>query len=138
MSEYKQVETTQTEQGREGRITTFKITQLIWLLLAFLEAVICFRFIFKLIGVNAANPFASFIYGLTNIFVAPFASLTGAPAAQGMVFEFSTIIAMIVYGLVGWGIERIVYVSFYRPRGAITASQTTVTDHTGTQPPDSV
>lgn len=138
MSEYKQVETTQTEQGREGRITTFKITQLIWLLLAFLEAVIGLRFIFKLIGVNAANPFASFIYGLTNIFVAPFASLTGAPAAQGMVFEFSTIIAMIVYGLVGWGIERIVYVSFYRPRGAITASQTTVTDHTGTQPPDSV
>lgn len=138
MSEYKQVETTQTEQGREGRITTFKITQLIWLLLAFLEAVIGLRFIFKLIGVNAANPFASFIYGLTNIFVAPFASLTGAPAAQGMVFEFSTIIAMIVYGLVGWGIERIVYVSFYRPRGAVTASQTTVTDHTGTQPPDSV
>lgn len=138
MSEYKQVQTTQTEQGREGRITTFKVTQLIWLLLAILEAMIGLRFIFKLIGVNSANPFALFIYGFTNIFVAPFASLVGAPAAQGMVFEFSTIIAMIVYGLVGWGIERIVYVSFYRPRGAVTASQTTISDNTGSQPPSAV
>jgi len=138
VSEYKQVQSTQTEQGREGRITTFKVTQLIWLLLAILEAVIGLRFIFKLIGVNSANPFASFLYGLTNFFVAPFASLTGAPAANGMVFEFSTLIAMIIYALVGWGIERIVYVIFYRPRGAVTASQTTVSDHTGTRPPDSV
>ena len=129
MTDYKEVSTTQHEAGREGRIATFKATQLIWLLLGILEMVLALRFIFKLIGVNAANAFASFIYGLTNLFVAPFASLTGTPAAGGMVFEFSTLIAMIVYALVGWVLERLVYVIFYRPRGPVSVKQTVVDQH---------
>jgi hypothetical protein len=76
------------------------------------------RVVFKLVGVNAANSFATLLYNVTNIFVAPFASLTGAPAAGNSVFEFSSIIAMIVYLLIAWALERIVYVLFYRPRGS--------------------
>jgi uncharacterized protein YggT (Ycf19 family) len=129
MTDYKEVSTTEHESGHEGRVATFKATQLIWLLLGILEAVLALRFVFKLIGVNAANPFASFLYGLTNFFVAPFASLTGAPAAGGMVFEFSTLIAMLVYALVAWAIERLVYVIFYRPRGPVSVRQTTVDQH---------
>ena len=129
MTDYKEVSTTQHEAGREGRIATFKATQLIWLLLGILEMVLALRFIFKLIGVNAANAFASFIYGLTNLFVAPFASLTGTPAAGGMVFEFSTLIAMVVYALAGWAIERLIFVIFYRPRGSVSVRQTTVDQH---------
>jgi hypothetical protein len=130
MTQYKEVRTSQHEVGQEQRLASFKATQLIWWLVGLLEAVLALRFIFKLIGVNAGNPFASFLFGLTNFFVAPFASLTGAPAVGGMVFEFSTLLAMIIYGLVGWGIERLVYVLFYRPRGPVSTSQTTVTDHT--------
>lgn len=129
MTDYKEVSTSQHESGQEGRATTFKVTQLIWLLLGILEVFLALRFIFKLIGVNEANTFATFIYGLTGLFVAPFASLTGAPAAGGMVFEFSTLIAMIIYALVGWALERIVYVAFYRPRGAVSVRQTTVAEH---------
>jgi len=129
MTDYREVSTTQHEAGREGRIATFKATQLIWLLLGILEMVLALRFIFKLIGVNAANAFASFIYGLTNLFVAPFASLTGAPSAGGMVFEFSTLIAMVVYALVAWAVERLVYVIFYRPRGPVSVKQTVVDQH---------
>lgn len=129
MTEFKEVSTTQHESGQAGRVATFKVTQLIWLLLAILEAVLALRFFFKLIGVNAANPFANFLYNLTGFFVAPFASLTGAPSAGAMVFEFSTFIAMIVYALVGWGLERLVYVLFYKPRGAMSTRQTTVADH---------
>ena len=129
MTDYKEVSTTQHETGHEARVTTFKATQLIWLLLGILEAVLALRFVFKLIGVNAANTFASFLYGLTDFFVAPFASLTGAPAAGNMVFEFSTLIAMAVYALVAWAIERLVYVFFYRPRGPVSVKQTTVDQH---------
>jgi hypothetical protein len=130
MSDYREVRTTEHEQNSEHRTTTFKVTQLIWLFLAILEATIGLRFLFKLIGVNGENPFAVFLYRLTDFFVAPFASLTGAPASGAMVFEFSTIIAMIVYALIFWGIERIVYVSFYRPRGPVSVQQTVVSDHT--------
>jgi len=135
MTDYKEVRTTEHEEGREQRFATFKATQLIWLLLGLLEAALALRFVFKLIGVNAANSFATLLYNVTELFVAPFASLTGAPAAGGMVLEISTIIAMIVYLLVGWALERIVYVMFYRPRGPVSVRQTVVADHTPNQAP---
>jgi hypothetical protein len=133
MTEYKEVRTTQHEPGSEARVTTFKVTQLIWLFLGFLEGVLGLRFIFKLIGVNPANAFATLLYKVTDFFVAPFANLTGAPAAGGMVFEFSTLLAMIVYGLVGWALVRLVYVLFYRPRGPVSTRQTVVAEHTPQQ-----
>jgi YggT family protein len=135
MTDYKEVRTTAHEAGQEQRFATFKATQLIWLGLGILEAAIALRVMFKLIGVNAANPFATLLYNVTNLFVAPFASLTGAPAAGGMVLEISSIIAMVVYLLLGWALERIVYVLFYRPRGPVSVSQTTVADHTSEQVP---
>jgi len=45
-----------------------------------------------------------------------------------MVLEISTIIAMLVYLLIAWGLERIVYVLFYRPRGPVSVRQTIVSD----------
>jgi len=133
MTDYKEVRTTEHEVGQEQRVTTFKATQLIWLLLGILEALIALRVIFKLIAVNPANAFATFLYNVTGFFVAPFASLTGAPALGGSVLEISSIIAMIVYLLIGWALERIVYVIFYRPRGPVSVKQTTVAEHTPQQ-----
>jgi hypothetical protein len=135
MTDYQETRTTQHESGREQRVATFKATQLIWLLLGLLEAAIALRVVFKLIGVNAANLFATLLYNVTDLFVAPFASLTGAPSAGGMVLEISSVIAMIVYLLIAWALERIVYVLFYRPRGPVSVRQTTVADHTSQQAP---
>jgi len=129
MTQYKEVNTSQHEVGQEQRVASFKVTQIIWWLLGFIEAVLALRFIFKLVGVNPANSFGSFLYSVSDLFVKPFASLTGAPAAAGMVFEFSTLLAMLIYGLVGWGLERLIYVLFYRPRGPVSINQTTITDH---------
>jgi hypothetical protein len=121
-----EVQTTQREPERERRIFSFKATQLVWLFLGILEALLALRFGLKLIGANPESPIAVFIYGFTNLFLFPFAGLTGAPSAGGMVLEFSTVIAMLVYGLIGWGIERVIWLIFYRPSGPIT--QTTTTD----------
>jgi hypothetical protein len=129
MSDYQETRRTEDEPGRTQRVATFKATQLIWLVLGLLEAAIALRVVFKLIGVNAGNSFATLLYNVTGLFVAPFASLTGAPAASGMVLEISSIIAMIVYLLIFWAMERIVFVLFYRPRGPVNVTQTTVSDH---------
>jgi hypothetical protein len=133
MTDYRVVKTTQHEEGREQRVATFKVTQLIWLMLGLLEAAIALRVVFKLIGVNAANSFATLLYNVTGLFVAPFASLTGAPQAGGMILEISSVIAMIVYFLIAWAFERIVYLVFYRPRGPVSVRQTTVADHSPQQ-----
>jgi uncharacterized membrane protein len=121
-----EVQTTQKEPEQERRIFTFKATQVIWLLLAILEGLLALRFVLKLIAANPASPVAVFIYGFTGLFLAPFAGLTATPSAGGMVLEIATLIAMAVYGLLAWAIERIVWVIFYRPRGPVT--QTTTTD----------
>ncbi|MBA4385523.1 MAG: hypothetical protein C0410_12365 [Anaerolinea sp.] len=133
MTDFRETRTSQHEAGRTQRIATFKATQLIWLILGVIEAIIALRFVFRLIGVYAENNFASFIYGLSNIFVAPFLSLTRAPASGNMVFEFSSLLAMAIYLLIAWGIERIVYVIFYRPRGPVSVRQTIVDNHTNQQ-----
>ena len=135
MTDYKEVRTTEHEPGRGQRVAAFKATQWIWLLLGLLEAVLALRVVFKLIAVDANNGFAALLYNVTNLFVAPFASLVGAPAAAGMVLEISTIIAMIVYLLIAWALERIVYVLFYRPSGPLSVTQTVVAEHTPQQAP---
>jgi hypothetical protein len=120
-----EVQTTKREPERERRILTFKATQLVWIFLGILEALLALRFVLKLIGANEASPFAVFVYGFTKLFLWPFAGLTGTPAVGAMVFEFTTLIAMVVYALIAWAIERIIFVIFYRPRGPVTETTTT-------------
>jgi len=116
-----EVRTSQREPNREQRIFTFKATYMIWLLLVMLEGLIALRIGLKLIGANADSPVATLIYGFTNLFLFPFAGLTGTPTAGGMVLEISSVIAMLVYALAGWAFERMVWVIFYRPREAAVA-----------------
>ena len=120
-----EVTTTQKEPERERRIFTFKATQLVWLFLGILEALLALRFVLKLIAANPDSPISVFIYGFTSLFLWPFAGLTATPSAGGMVLEFSTLIAILIYGLIGWAIERIIWVIFYRPRGPVTETTTT-------------
>ncbi len=134
MTEYKEVRTVQGDPGHNQRVTTFKATQLIWLLFGIIEAAIGLRVLFKAIAVNPANPFAMFLYRLTDLFLLPFKSLVGSPGVDGMVLEISSIIAMVIYLMIAWVLERLVYVLFYRPRGPIRTRQTVISEHT---PPES-
>jgi hypothetical protein len=106
----------QRELDQKQRLFSFKTTQWIWLVLGIVEIIIGLRVILLLIGANPASPFAAFIYNLSAFLLLPFAGLVGAPAMGGMVLEISSIIAMLVYALLAWGIDRIVWVIFYRPR----------------------
>ena len=124
-----EIRTTQEDPQQERQIFTFKATQVVWLLFGILEALIALRIILKLIGANAASPIAAFIYSITSLFLLPFAGLTGTPAAGSMVLEISSVIAMVVYALIAWGLERALYVIFYRPSGStVGITKTTTTD----------
>lgn len=99
----------------EHRALVSQVNQVIWLLFGFLEALIAIRIFLKLIGANPDAAFSQIIYGVTEIFLWPFNGLTINPAFGSVVFEISSIIAMIVYGLIGWGITRLLWILFYRP-----------------------
>jgi hypothetical protein len=121
---FKEVTTTQKDSGVQNRNITFKATQLVWLLLGILEAFFALRFVLKLIGANPSSPIAVFIYGFTGLFLFPFAGLTGTPSLGNMVLEVSTLIAMAIYALLAWGLERLIWVVFYKPHGSSSTSVT--------------
>ena len=127
---YTEVKSVQTEPERELRIFTFKATQLVWLLFGILETLIALRVFLKLIAANPGNPIAALIYSFTDLFLFPFAGLTATPSAGGMVLELSSLFSMLIYALIAWAIERIIWVFFYRPRGPVVeVTRTTSSEH---------
>jgi YggT family protein len=99
----------------EQRLILSRITQVLWLLLGFLEALIGIRVVLKLIGANPAAFFSQLIYGVTEVFLWPFAGLTANPTFGAFQLEVTSIIGMIVYALIAWGVIRLIWVLFYRP-----------------------
>lgn len=86
-----------------------RINGIIWLLLGILEVVIGMRVVLKVLAANPDNSFASFIYRIARVFVWPFFGLVAEPTSNGSVLEVSSIIAMVVFLLIAWGITRLVY-----------------------------
>jgi hypothetical protein len=122
-----QVRTSQREPEREQRIFSFKATQLIWLLLGVLEALIALRIGLLLIGANPNSPIVALIYGLTYLFLFPFTGLVNSPTFGSMVFELSSMFAMLIYALIAWAVERAVWLIFYRPQGSVVGVTETTT-----------
>ncbi len=79
----------------------FKGTQIVWYFISLLEVLLVFRFVLKLTGANAAAGFTSFIYTITWPFTAPFLAVFPRTVVQGSVFEWTTLLAMLVYWLIG-------------------------------------
>ena len=125
-----QVSSSQQESGREQRIFTFKATQLIWLLFGVLEVLIVLRIALMLIGANPNSPIVAMIYGLTYLVLFPFTGLISSPTVGNMVLEVSSMFAILIYGLIAFGLERTVWLIFYRPRGPVVGTtQTTTSEH---------
>lgn len=97
------------------RITLERVSALIGFLFSALEGLLGLRILLKLMEANPKNEFASAIYNFTGLFLAPFNGLIGNPSVNGMVLEITTVIAMIVYALVAWGVIRLVWLIFYHP-----------------------
>jgi len=127
-----EVRTSQNEPGREQRIFSFKLTQWVWLLFGVLEALIALRIGLKLIGANPESPIVALIYGFTYLFLFPFEGLVTSPSTGNMILELSSMFAILIYGLIAWAVERIVWLIFYRPRGTVVAVTETSTSENRT------
>ncbi len=85
----------------------YRGTQIIWYIFYVIEALLLFRFLLKLIGANPTAGFTQFIYSFSGFFMAPFLYIVRSPSALGSTIEFSTIIALLVYWVLAWGIVRL-------------------------------
>ena len=87
---------------------------IVYFILGVLEILLAFRFVLKLAGANPSSGFVDFIYGLSRFFVSPFNGIFRTSLAQGSettsVFEPSTLIAIIVYAIIAWGIVKLIQI----------------------------
>jgi hypothetical protein len=127
MEEKRQVSTEKTEGGEvvtekkttsaipEGSKGGFQAYYLVYYVLGVLEILLAFRFVFKLLGASSVSGFVSFIYSLSGPFVTPFSGIFSTATTTGVnataVLEPATIIAMIVYAILGWGIGKLITIS---------------------------
>lgn len=118
----KETVTTQKDDTRTINVAPVKmeattsqtVGYLVYFFFGALEILLAFRLVLKLTGASVGNAFVSLIYGITGIFILPFRGIFHSGLAQGIettsVFEPSTLIALIVYAVLAWGIVKLLSV----------------------------
>ncbi|HEY1420051.1 MAG TPA: YggT family protein [Candidatus Dormibacteraeota bacterium] len=91
-----------------------RATEVIYLVSGIINGLLLIRIVLKLLGANPLAGFASFIYGVTDVFMAPFRNLLPTVGSGQSQLELSAVIAIIVYALIGWVIARIVNIMYSR------------------------
>lgn len=84
------------------------VSVIIYVIGGFIGILVGLRFLFRLLGANPGSAFVQWIYDWSTPFVAPFAGifgqestiLTGPGVVTTSVFDWTALIALIIYGLV--------------------------------------
>lgn len=101
--------TTETKRLASNTQTTEYV---IYFLLGTLEILLAFRLILKIAGASLSSGFVNFIYTVTGIFILPFEGIFRKGFAQGVettsVLEPSTLVAVIIYAVLAWGIVKFI------------------------------
>ncbi len=84
----------------------YRGTQIVWYILGLLEAILAFRFVLKLFAANPTAGFSNFIYTISYPFATPFLNVFKISRLDRNVFEWTTLLAMLVYLLAAWGIVK--------------------------------
>jgi hypothetical protein len=103
--------TVKTTPVKRGATSAQTVEYLIYFFFGALEILLAFRLVLKLTGASVSSAFVGLIYGLTGIFILPFEGIFRRGYAQGVettsVLEPSTLVAIIVYAVLAWGIVKL-------------------------------
>ena len=119
---YEETEQVVHDVAAERRLSFFQTQRTVWTILTVLDVFLGLRFFLKWIAANPNSGFAAFLYGLTDVVLAPFAGLVGNPTNGDSIFEVTTLLAMAIYALLFWVILRVLMLTAYRP-SAITVKR---------------
>lgn len=112
MSDYTKETVTRQEGDAEDASGSQTVEYLIYFIFGVLEILLAFRLVLKLLGASLSSNFVSFIYDFSKMFIWPFEGIFSKATAQGAettaVFEPATLVAIIVYSLIAFGIVKLV------------------------------
>lgn len=83
----------------------------VWFIFGLISIIIAIRFVFLLLGANRGAAFTDLIYSVSAPFVAPFVGIFGEPTYGKSVFELSSVLAIVIYLLIGWGIVKLLTIA---------------------------
>ena len=90
------------------------VRTLVNIVVGVIEFLLLLRFIFKFFVANMSTPFVAWIYSTTASLVSPFAKIIPDLKIGQFVVDFSTLVALIVYVLIGYLIMQLF--SYVGPR----------------------
>ncbi|GAB1420265.1 hypothetical protein MASR2M15_03550 [Anaerolineales bacterium] len=107
-----------TPSGRSVFVS--RVTRFLWFLIAVIVGLIAIRLFLGLIAANPQNDFVRAIVGFTDIFVAPFIGIVGAPGIGdgGSYLDTAALFAMAVYLLGGWALISLFRIVFASSRSS--------------------
>lgn len=83
--------------------------RVIYFITGCIVVLLALRMVLLLLAANRDNGFVTFIYDISGVFAAPFYGIFSyTPSYGSSVFEISSVVAIIVYALVGWGLAKLV------------------------------
>jgi hypothetical protein len=98
-----------THENDAGHVKPlYRGTQMVWYFLNVIEVLLMFRFLLKLFGANPSAGFSQIIYSLTYPLAEPFLNVFAVTRVAGATFEWTTLLAMLVYWLLAWAIVRLI------------------------------
>lgn len=125
-------ETTTTKEAGDNPVaeapkpkaTSFQTVEyLVYFFFGALEIFLIFRLVLKLMGASIASSFVGLIYGLTGIFIVPFEGIFRRGFTQGIeatsVLEPATLVAIIVYAILAWGIVKLIRIFSRKEESAV-------------------
>lgn len=84
------------------------LKQVVWFIVNTISAILLLRIVLQLLGANAGNTFVDLVYNVSGFFAAPFFGMFNYTPTYGASYlEIGTIVAIVVYLLVGYGITRL-------------------------------
>lgn len=82
--------------------------RVVWYIVGVIVALLALRLVLQLLGANEGNGFVDFIYSLSGVFAAPFFGMFSYEPSYGVsYFEVSTLVAIVIYALIGWGVAKL-------------------------------
>jgi len=101
------VGTEHPQKAYKTKKVIFRTYQVIWYIVGLIETLLIFRILLKAFGANPNSGFTQLVYALSNPLALPFRGIFPTPVVSGAVFEWSTIVAGIVYIIVAYGLVQL-------------------------------
>ncbi|MHB8762251.1 MAG: YggT family protein [Coriobacteriia bacterium] len=101
------------------------LSHIVFYVFGVIEVLIAIRFVFGMFGANTAAPFVRLINSMTEVFMVPFTAIFRTQQVDGATFEWSVLVALVIYALIAWGLVALIHA--VSPRSHASTIETTET-----------